>query len=60
MPRLVQHANAAVHDCRLAPEYRGKSMATTLVAWHEKYGAQEQQITVAPKESKAVNFTFKG
>src|SRR3954452_21223952 len=32
MPRLVQHANAAVHDCRMAPQYRGKSMATTLVA----------------------------
>jgi len=32
MPRLIQHANAAVHDCRMAPEYRGKSMATTLVA----------------------------
>ncbi len=32
----------------------------TIVAWHEKYGQQEQQITVAPKESKAVNFTFKG
>jgi PPM family protein phosphatase len=32
MPRLIQHANAAVHDCRLAPQYRGKSMATTLVA----------------------------
>jgi serine/threonine protein phosphatase PrpC len=32
MPRLVQHANAAVHDCRLAPQYRGKNMATTLVA----------------------------
>ncbi len=32
LPRLVQHANAAVHDCRLAPEYRGKKMATTLVA----------------------------
>ena len=31
MPRLIQHANAAVHDCRLAPEYRGKNMATTLV-----------------------------
>jgi protein phosphatase len=31
MPRLVQHANAAVHDCRLAPQYRGKNMATTLV-----------------------------
>ena len=32
LPRLVQHANAAVHDCTLAPEYRGKQMATTLVA----------------------------
>ena len=32
MPRLVQHANAAVHDCTLAPEYRGKRMATTMVA----------------------------
>jgi len=32
LPRLVQHANAAVHDCTLAPEYRGKRMATTLVA----------------------------
>jgi protein phosphatase len=32
VPRLIQHANAAVHDCTLAPEYRGKSMATTLVA----------------------------
>ncbi len=32
MPRLIQHANAAVHDIRLAPEFRGKQMATTLVA----------------------------
>jgi len=32
LPRLLQHANAAVHDCTLAPEYRGKRMATTLVA----------------------------
>lgn len=32
MPRLIQHANAAVHDRTLAPEYRGKRMATTLVA----------------------------
>lgn len=31
LPRLVQHANAAVHDCRLQPAYRGKQMATTLV-----------------------------
>jgi hypothetical protein len=32
----------------------------TIVAWHEKYGQQEQQVTVAAKESKAVNFSFKG
>jgi protein phosphatase len=32
LPRLVQMANAAVHDCTLAPQYRGKKMATTLVA----------------------------
>jgi protein phosphatase len=32
LPRLVQQANAAVHDCTLSPEYQGKKMATTLVA----------------------------
>lgn len=32
----------------------------TLVAWHEKYGTQEQQVTVAAKEQKQVTFTFKG
>src|SRR6516165_9261921 len=29
LPRLVQHANAAVHDRRMEREYRGKQMATT-------------------------------
>ena len=37
LPRLVQHANAAVHDCRLAPEFRGKQMATTLVTCALRY-----------------------
>jgi plastocyanin len=32
----------------------------TLVAWHEKYGQQEQQVTVGAKEQKQVSFTFKG
>jgi plastocyanin len=32
----------------------------TLVAWHEKFGEQKQQITVAAKEQKQVQFTFKG
>lgn len=32
----------------------------TIVAWHEKYGQQEQNITVGAKEQKQVAFTFKG
>ncbi|HYR28821.1 MAG TPA: carboxypeptidase regulatory-like domain-containing protein, partial [Thermoanaerobaculia bacterium] len=32
----------------------------TLVAWHEKFGEQEQQVTVGAKEQKQVTFTFNG
>jgi plastocyanin len=32
----------------------------TLEAWHEKYGPQDVEITVAPKESKTNDFSFKG
>jgi protein phosphatase len=32
LPRLIHFANAAVHDRTLAPQYRGKKMATTVVA----------------------------
>lgn len=31
----------------------------TVVAWHEKYGTTTQQVTVGPKETKNVSFTFK-
>jgi hypothetical protein len=31
----------------------------TVTAWHEKYGTQQQQVTVGPKESKQITFTFK-
>jgi serine/threonine protein phosphatase PrpC len=31
LPRLVQHANSAVHDAALTPERRGKKIATTIV-----------------------------
>jgi hypothetical protein len=31
----------------------------TIEAWHEKYGAQTQTITVADKEAKTLDFTFK-
>jgi len=32
LPKLIQQANAAVHDCTLSPKYQGRKMATTLVA----------------------------
>lgn len=31
-----------------------------LVAWHERFGEQEQAVTVGAKEQKQVTFTFKG
>jgi protein phosphatase len=31
LPRLIQQANAAVHDCTLNPQYQSRKMATTLV-----------------------------
>ena len=31
----------------------------TIEAWHEKFGTQEQKVTLGPKESKDVTFTFK-
>jgi hypothetical protein len=30
----------------------------TIAVWQEKFGTQEQKVTVAAKESKAVEFTF--
>jgi protein phosphatase len=32
LPRLIEQANSAVHDCTLMPEYGGKRMASTVVA----------------------------
>jgi plastocyanin len=32
----------------------------TIQTWHEKFGTQEQQVTVGAKESKAVDFSYKG
>ncbi len=31
-----------------------------VAAWHEKFGTQEQKVTVGPKETKTLEFTFKG
>ncbi len=32
----------------------------TIQVWHEKYGTQEQQVTVAPQESQEIEFGFEG
>lgn len=32
----------------------------TIEAWQEKYGTSDQQVTVGPKETKNVDFSFKG
>lgn len=37
LPRLIQHANAAVHDEGLTQERRGKRMATTIVSCALRY-----------------------
>jgi PPM family protein phosphatase len=37
LPRLIQQANSAVHDCTLAPAHRGRKMATTVVACALRY-----------------------
>ncbi len=31
----------------------------TLTAWHELYGTSDQTVTIGPKETKTVTFTFK-
>lgn len=31
----------------------------TVEAWHEKYGASDQTVTIGPKESKTISFVFK-
>ena len=31
----------------------------TIEAWHEAHRAQDQTVTIGPKESKAISFTFK-
>jgi protein phosphatase len=37
LPRLVEMANSAVHDCSLYPQYEGRKMATTLVCCALRY-----------------------
>jgi len=31
----------------------------TIEAWHEKLGTVDQMVTVGPKETKTISYTFK-
>ena len=48
LPRLMQHANAAVHDCTLTRQYRGKKIATTLVACALRYDGPSFRMSATP------------
>jgi len=37
LPRLIERANRAVHDCALDPQHNGQRMATTIVACALRY-----------------------
>ncbi|HEV2275607.1 MAG TPA: protein phosphatase 2C domain-containing protein [Acidobacteriaceae bacterium] len=69
LPRLVQHANAAVHDEGLQPERRGRRMATTVVSCalrHDQayiahvgdsrcYHVRDREATVVTRDHTWVN-----
>ena len=57
---VLSHPFFAVTDDKGAFSLRGLPPGEyTIEAWQEKFGTQDQKITVGPKETKAVSFTFK-
>ena len=53
------HPYYAVTSTSGAFALRGLPPGTySIEAWQEKYGVQERRVTLAPKESKALTFTF--
>jgi len=58
---VLDHPYYAVTSADGSFSLRGLPPGTyTIEAWHEKLGTQTQTVTVAEKESKDVQFTFKG
>lgn len=56
---VVPHPYFGTSDAQGSFQIRNLPPGTyTLEAWHEKYGTQTQQVTVAPNEQKAVDFSF--
>jgi plastocyanin len=57
---VVEHPFYAVSGTAGAFALAGLPPGTyTIEAWHEKLGAQTQQVTIGPKESKKISFVFK-
>ncbi len=57
---VVKNPFFAVTDKSGKFELKGLPPGTyTITAVHEKFGSQDQKVTVGPKESKAADFTFK-
>jgi hypothetical protein len=58
---VFNHPYFSVTDANGAFELKGLPAGTyKIVAWHEKYGTQEMDVTVGDGESKAVDFSFAG
>lgn len=58
---VVEHPFFAVTSDQGTFELKGLPPGEyTIEAWHEKFGAQEQKVTLAPSASQAVDFNFKG
>jgi plastocyanin len=57
---VIGHPYFAVSDATGSFTIKNLPPGTyTLEAWHEKFGTQTMDVTVAAKESKAADFTFK-
>jgi plastocyanin len=57
---VLDHPYFAVSDKDGKFELKGLPPGTyTIEAWHEKMGTMTQSVTIAAKDSKEVNFTFK-
>ena len=58
---VVRHPFFGVTDANGAFKIAGLPPGNyTLEVWHERFGRQEVQLTVAAKDSKAVDFNFEG
>jgi plastocyanin len=57
---VLDHPYFATTDADGKFELKGLPPGTyTIEAWHEKLGATTQSVTLGPKDSKEVNFSFK-